>query len=224
MQDGALGNGGAFLSASFRRTPGQRTAGQTLKPCSSAASENPDLAGGPHVMTAQGGIGTRPTRIRVGSASKPPATARRATYFELSRPFLSHASPRRPAGRPASLFMLIHDPPARDALCRDELRRGPPRLRMVRLRGRRSSIPRRGAADAYSADAPEPPPRSWSQRVVEARARTRADPPFGAVRGSRGMIANTVQNNQSAAPERLITPDRPPDPRVAVCRACSGHG
>ena len=58
-------------------------------------------------MTAQGGIGTRPTRIRVGSASKPPATARRATYFELSRPFLSHASPRHPAGRPASLFMTV---------------------------------------------------------------------------------------------------------------------
>jgi hypothetical protein len=58
-------------------------------------------------MTAQGGIGTRPARIRVGSASKPSATARRATYFELSRPFLSHASPRHPAGRPASLFMTV---------------------------------------------------------------------------------------------------------------------
>ena len=43
MQDGALGNGGAFVSAPFGRPPGQRTAGQTLKPSSSAASENSDL-------------------------------------------------------------------------------------------------------------------------------------------------------------------------------------
>src|SRR5271165_3014314 len=27
--------------------------------------------------------------------------------FKLSRPFLSHASPRHPAGRPASLFMTV---------------------------------------------------------------------------------------------------------------------
>jgi hypothetical protein len=33
-------------------------------------------------------------------------------------------------------------------------------------------------------------------------------PPFGAVRGSRAMIANTTQNNQSAAQERLIMSDR----------------
>jgi hypothetical protein len=44
MQDGALGNGGAFVSAPFRRPPRQCTAGQTLKPPSSAASENPDRA------------------------------------------------------------------------------------------------------------------------------------------------------------------------------------
>lgn len=125
-------------------------------------------------MTAQGGIGTRPTRIRVGSASKPSATARRATYFELSRPFLSHASPRHPAGRHASLFMTVRHGTRYAAMSYV----GPPRLRMVRLRGRRPSVTRHGAADAYSADAPEPPPRSWSQRVVEARcqdARVPAD-------------------------------------------------
>ena len=116
-------------------------------------------------MTAQGSIGTRPTRIRVGSASKPSATARRATYFELSSPFLSHASPRHPAGRPASLFMTVRHGTRYAAMSYV----GPPRLRMVRLRGRRPSVTRHGAADAYSADAPEPPPRSWSQRVVEAR-------------------------------------------------------
>ena len=161
MQDGALGNGGAFVSAPFGRPPGQRSAGQTLKPSSSAASEKPGSAGGPHVMTAQGGIGTRPTRIRVGSASKPPATARGATYFELSRPFLSHASPRHPAGRPASLFMTVRHGTRYAAMSYV----GPPRLRMVRLRGRRPSVTRHGAADAYSADAPEPPPASC---VVDA--------------------------------------------------------
>jgi hypothetical protein len=125
-------------------------------------------------MTAQGGIGTRPTRIRVGSASKPPDIARRATYFELSRPFLSHASPRHPAGRPTSLFMTVRHGTRYAAMSYV----GPPRLRMVRLRGRRPSVTRHGAADAYSADAPEPPPRSWSQRVVQARrqdARVPAD-------------------------------------------------
>ena len=123
-------------------------------------------------MTAQDGIGTRPARIRVGSASKPPATARRATYFELSRPFLSHASPRHPAGRPASLFMTVRHGTRYAAMSYV----GPPRLRMVRLRGRRPSVTRHGAADAYSADAPEPPPRSWSQRVVEARCQDARGP------------------------------------------------
>src|SRR6266566_2764353 len=46
---------------------------------------------------------------------------------------------------------------------------------MVRLRGRRPSVTRHGAAGAYSADAPEPPPRSQSQRVVEARCQDGRD-------------------------------------------------
>jgi hypothetical protein len=191
MQDGALGNGGAFVSAPFGRPPGQRTAGQTLKPSSSAASGKPGSAGGPHVMTAQGGIGTRPTRIRVGPASKPSATARRATYFELSRPFLSHASPRHPAGRPASLFMTVRHGTRYAAMSYV----GPPRLRMVRLRGRRPSVTRHGAADAYSADAPEPPPRSWSQRVVEARCQDARVPALPASPGDhKGSICGLVRS------------------------------
>jgi hypothetical protein len=151
MQDGALGNGGAFVSAPFGRPPGQRTAGQTLK--------------------------------ALGSASKPSATARRATYFELSSPFLSHASPRHPAGRPASLFMTVRHGTRYAAMSYV----GPPRLRMVRLRGRRPSVTRHGAADAYSADAPEPPPRSWSQRVVEARCQDALGP--ADLRGRWGVAA-----------------------------------
>jgi hypothetical protein len=172
MQDGALGNGGAFVSAPSGRPPGQRTAGQTLKPSNVGRFRKLGSAGGPHVLTAQSGIGTRPARIRVGSASKPPATARRATCFELSRPFLSHASPRHPAGRPASLFMTVRHGTRYAAMSYV----GPPRLRMVRPRERRPSVTRHGAADAYSADAPEPPPRSWSQRVVEARCQNARGP------------------------------------------------
>jgi len=78
---------------------------------------------------------------------------------------LSRASPRHPAGRPASLFVTLRHGTRYAAMSYV----GPPRLRMVRLRGRRPSVTRHGAADAHSADAPEPPPRSWSQRVVEAR-------------------------------------------------------
>ena len=62
MADGALGDGGAFVSALFGRPPGQRTAGQTLKPSSSAASGNSGACDGPHVMTAGGSIGARPAR------------------------------------------------------------------------------------------------------------------------------------------------------------------
>jgi hypothetical protein len=123
-------------------------------------------------MTAQDGIGTRPTRIRVGSASKPSATARRATYFELSRPLLEPCLATAP-GRTACI--LIHDRPARDALCRDELRRTAASADGSATRTT-DLCHEAGAADAYSADAPEPPPRSWSQRVAEARcqdARTR---------------------------------------------------
>ena len=119
----------------------------------------------------------------MGSASKPSATARRATYFELSRPFLSHASPRHPAGRPASLFMTVRHGTRYAAMSYV----GPPRLRMVRLRGRRPSVTRHGAADAYSADAPEPPPRSWSQRVVEARCQDALGP--ADLRGRWGVAA-----------------------------------
>ena len=176
---GALGNGGAFASAPSVWLPGQRTAGQTLSPPvrplpktrilrRSARHDCPGRHRNP-AHEDPGGI--------CEQAARPPRAGQR--YFELSRPFLSHASPRHPAGRPASLFMtlrLIHDPPAGDALCRDELRRGPPRLRTVRLRGLRPSVTRHGAADAYSADAPEPPPRSWSQRVVEARCQDARGP------------------------------------------------
>jgi hypothetical protein len=149
-------------------------------------------------MTAQGGIGTRPARIRVGSASKPSATAGRPTYFELSRPFLSHASPRHPAGRPASLFMTVRHGTRYAAMSYV----GPPRLRVVRLRGRRPSVPRHGAADAYSADAPEPPPRSWSQRVVESRCQDARGPadlyPPGALAVDGGLRSDQV--TMSAGP------------------------
>jgi hypothetical protein len=124
----------------------------------------------------------------VGSAGKPPATARRATYFELSRPFLSHASPRHPAGRPASLFMTVRHGTRYAAMSYV----GPPRLRMVRLRGRRPSVTRHGAADVYSADAPEPPPRSWSQRVVEARCQDARGP--ADLRGRWGVAARLLMS------------------------------
>lgn len=81
-------------------------------------------------MTAQGGIGTRPTRIRVGSASKPPATARRATYFELSRPFLRCLA-TAPGRTACILFMTVRHGTRYAAMSYV----GPPRLRMVRLRG-----------------------------------------------------------------------------------------
>ncbi len=134
-------------------------------------------------MTAQGGIGTRPTRIRVGSASKPSATARRATLLRAEQTLLEPCFATAP-GRTACI--LIHDRPARTRYAAMSYV-GPPRLRMVRLRGRRTSVTRHGAADAYSADAPEPPPRSWSQRVVEARCQDALGP--ADLRGRWGVAA-----------------------------------
>jgi hypothetical protein len=65
--------------------------------------------------------------------------------------------------------------------------------------------------------------------VTAVHGEARKKPPFGTARGSCGMIANSTKNNQSAAQARLfvdalIMPDRRPDRRVALCRACSGQG
>jgi hypothetical protein len=119
MQDGALGNGGAFVPAPFRRPPGQRTAGQTLSPPVRPLPETricrrparPDCPGR-HRNPAHedpGGI------CEQAAGHRAPGNLLRAEQT-LLEPRLATAP-----GRTASI--LIHDRPARDALCRDELRR-----------------------------------------------------------------------------------------------------
>ena len=119
MQDGALGNGGAFVSAPFRRPPRQRTAGQTLKP--------------PVRPLPKTRIGRRPARHDCPGRHRNPAcedpggicdqAAGHRAPGNLLRAEQTLLEPRlATAPRPAACI-LIHDPPARDALCRDQSRR-----------------------------------------------------------------------------------------------------
>ena len=118
MQDGALGNGGAFVSAPFGRPPGQRTAGQTLKPSSSAASENPDL---PAARTSCRGRHRNPAHEDPGGICEQAAGHR--APGNLLRAEQTLLEPRLATAPGRTACILIHDRPARDALCRDELRR-----------------------------------------------------------------------------------------------------
>jgi hypothetical protein len=84
---------------------------------------------------------------------------------------------------------------------------------MVRRRGRRPSVTRHGAADAYSADAPEPPPRSWSQRVVEARCQDARDIRLiGTPTATMVRSVTAVHMRGLCAPAWSTAPGRRPDP------------
>jgi hypothetical protein len=192
MQDGALGNGGAFASAPFGRPPGQRTAGQTLKPSSRPL---------PKTQTWR-----RPARHDCPGRHRNPASEDPGGICEqaaghrapgnLLRAEQTLLEPRLATAPGRTACILIHDPRHGTRYAAMSYV-GPPRLRMVRLRGRRPSVTRHGAADAYSADAPEPPPRSWSQRVVEARCQDARGPRRSARQAaSCGSVADACRSGR----------------------------
>ncbi len=119
MQDGALGNGGAFVSAPFGRPPGQRTAGQTLKP--------------PVLPLPKTRICRRPARHDCPGRHRNPAhedpggireqAAGHRAPGNLLRAEQTLLEPRLATAPGRTACILIRDPPARDAPCRDELRR-----------------------------------------------------------------------------------------------------
>jgi hypothetical protein len=70
MQDGAVGNGALSYRSHFDARPGS-VGRPDLNLLQFGRFRKRGSCGGPHVMTAQGGIGTRATKIRVLATAHP---------------------------------------------------------------------------------------------------------------------------------------------------------
>ena len=179
MQDGALGNGGAFVSAPSGRPPGQRTAGQTLSP--------------PVRPLPKTRICRRPARHDCPGRHRNPAHEDPGGICEqavghrapgnLLRAEQTLLEPRLATAPGRTACILIHDRPARDALCRDELRRD---RRVCGWFGYEDDGPlSRGTAPrTLRADASEPPPAPCHSALWRLGVRTRSDPPICAAAGA----------------------------------------